>query len=78
MSKSVLNYLIVSLTFIFLLTGCRKEEFDKFYGRPENLGDPIYQQLQQKGNFTKFLDAIDKAGYKETLSTWFMDSICTY
>ncbi|TCC91758.1 hypothetical protein EZ428_08365 [Pedobacter frigiditerrae] len=68
MSKSVLNYLIVSLTFIFLLTGCRKEEFDKFYGRPENLGDPIYQQLQQKGNFTKFLDAVDKAGYKETLS----------
>jgi uncharacterized surface protein with fasciclin (FAS1) repeats len=69
MSKSVLNYLIVSLTFILLLIGCRKEEFDKFYGRPENLGDPIYQQLQQKGNFTKFLDAIDKAGYKETLST---------
>jgi uncharacterized surface protein with fasciclin (FAS1) repeats len=69
MSKSVLNYLIVSLTFIFLLTGCRKKEFDEFYGRPENLGDPIYQQLQQKGNFTKFLDAIDKAGYKETLST---------
>ncbi|WP_316783706.1 fasciclin domain-containing protein [Pedobacter frigiditerrae] len=68
MSKSVLNYLIVSLTFIFLLTGCRKKEFDEFYGRPENLGDPIYQQLQQKGNFTKFLDAIDKSGYKETLS----------
>lgn len=69
MSKRVLNFLIVSMTFIFLLTGCRKKEFDEFYGRPENLGDPIYQQLQQKGNFTKFLDCIDKAGYKETLST---------
>jgi len=68
MSKSVLNHVIVCLTFIFLLTGCRKKEFDEFYGRPENLGDPIYQQLQQKGNFTKFLDAVDKAGYKETLS----------
>ncbi|MBP8067806.1 MAG: fasciclin domain-containing protein [Pedobacter sp.] len=56
------------MTLIIFLTGCRKKEFDEFYGRPENLGDPIYQQLQQKGNFTKFLECIDKAGYKETLS----------
>ncbi|TKC10458.1 hypothetical protein FA048_09745 [Pedobacter polaris] len=68
MTKLVLNFITVCLTFIFLLTGCRKKEFDEFYGRPENLGDPIYQQLQQKGNFTKFLDCIDKSGYKETLS----------
>ncbi|RZL50988.1 MAG: hypothetical protein EOP00_01595 [Pedobacter sp.] len=68
MSKIVLNFLIVCLTFIFLLTGCRKKEFDEFYGRPETLADPIYQQLQERGNFTKFLDCIDKSGYKETLS----------
>ncbi len=68
MRKLVPNCLIILLTAIVLLTGCRKEEFDAFYGRPENLGDPIYQQLQQKGNFTRFLDAVDKAGYKETLS----------
>jgi uncharacterized surface protein with fasciclin (FAS1) repeats len=69
MSKLVLKSLIVFLTFIFFLSSCRKKEFDEFYGRPENLGDPIYQQLQQKGNFSKFLDCIDKSGYKETLST---------
>lgn len=68
MSKIVLNFLIVCLTFIFLLAGCRKKEFDEFYGRPETLADPIYQQLQQRGNFTKFLDCVDKSGYKETLS----------
>ena len=68
MSKHLLNSLIVISTIMILLTGCRKEEFDAFYGRPENLGDPIYQQLQAKGNFTRFLDCIDKSGYKETLS----------
>ncbi|TCD05631.1 hypothetical protein EZ449_16210 [Pedobacter frigidisoli] len=69
MSKILPKFLIVFLTVIFFLTSCRKKEFDEFYGRPENLGDPIYQQLQAKGNFTRFLDCIDKAGYKETLST---------
>jgi len=68
MIKLVPKPLIVLLTLIFLLTGCRKKEFDEFYGRPETLGDPIYQQLQQKGNFTKFLECVDKSGYKETLS----------
>lgn len=68
MSKILPRFLTVVLTFVVLLSSCRKEEFDKFYGRPENLGDPIYQQLQAKGNFTKFLDCVDKAGYKETLS----------
>lgn len=63
------RFLIVFLTVIFFLSSCRKKEFDQFYGRPENLGDPIYQQLQAKGNFSKFLDCVDKAGYKETLST---------
>jgi len=56
------------LTFVFFLSSCRKKEFDEFYGRPENLGEPIYQQLQAKGNFTQFISCIDKAGYKETLS----------
>ena len=69
MSKILPKFLIVILTFIFILSSCRKKEFDEFYGRPENLGDPIYQQLQAKGTFTKFLECIDKAGYKETLST---------
>ena len=69
MSKILPKFLIVILTFIVFLSSCRKKEFDEFYGRPENLGEPIYQQLQAKGTFVKFLECIDKAGYKETLST---------
>lgn len=69
MSKILPKFLIVILTVIVFLSSCRKKEFDEFYGRPENLGDPIYQQLQAKGNFSRFLECIDKASYKETLST---------
>jgi len=68
MTKIFIKSLIVVMTFIVVLSGCRKEAFDAFYNRPESLADPIYQQLQAKGNFTKFLNCIDKAGYKETLS----------
>jgi len=68
MSKILPRFLIFILTFVFFLNSCRKKEFDEFYGRPENLGEPIYQQLQAKGNFTQFISCIDKAGYKETLS----------
>lgn len=68
MSRIVPKLLIVSMTFIFVLSSCRKKEFDEFYGRPDNLAAPIYQQLHDKANFTKFLDCVDKSGYKETLS----------
>ncbi|SER60603.1 fasciclin domain-containing protein [Pedobacter rhizosphaerae] len=68
MSKNLPRILTVCLTIIVLLSSCRKKEFDEFYGRPETLADPIYQQLQVKGNFSKFLECVDKAGYKETLS----------
>ncbi len=67
MSKIVCKFLIVFLTVIVAATGCRKQEFDEFYGRPESLEDPIYQQLQAKGNFSSLLTCIDKAGYKDIL-----------
>lgn len=53
---------------IVCFTACRKKAFDEFYGRPESLPAPIYQQLQAKGNFTSLLACIDKAGYKDILS----------
>ena len=61
-------------TFVFLLcllivTGCTKKEFHDRYDRPANLAQPIYQQLQARGNFTNLLALIDKAGYKDILST---------
>src|SRR4029078_18143 len=54
-----------------VLFACKKK-FDDYYARPANLEPPIYQQLQTKGNFTIFLSLIDKAGYKQTLSSaWY-------
>jgi uncharacterized surface protein with fasciclin (FAS1) repeats len=60
------------LAFIFsavvLLFACKKKTYDDYYARPANLEPPIYQQLQSKGNFTKFVSLIDRSGYKQTLS----------
>lgn len=67
MNKILKNRLIVFLTVIVALPCCRKAEFDAYYGRPETLADPIYQQLQAKGGFTSLLACIDKAGYKDIL-----------
>ncbi len=53
------------LMLIALFTNCRKKAFDEYYGRPENLESPIYQQLEARGNFKSLLAAIDKAGYKK-------------
>jgi len=67
MDKIFKKRLIVILTLLVAFASCRKKEFDAYYGRPETLADPIYQQLQAKGNFTKLLACIDKAGYKDIL-----------
>lgn len=53
---------------LFAFSACKKE-YNTFYSRPDNLAKPIYQQLQERGNFTQLLALIDKAGYKETLSS---------
>ncbi|MFC5283099.1 fasciclin domain-containing protein [Pedobacter alpinus] len=61
------SFLLVVVTSIALV-GCRKEKFDEYYGRPDDLAPPIYQQLEARGNFTIFLKLIDKASYKDILS----------
>lgn len=58
--------LLVALATV--LFSCNKK-FDQYYARPDSLEQPIYQQLQAKGNFVQLLKIIDKAGYKETLSS---------
>jgi len=62
-----------SLFCLFLIVlvfgGCRKAALDAFYGRPATLAPPIYQTLQNAGNFTNMLTCIDKAGYTSILST---------
>lgn len=56
------------LLLIGMLSGCKKKDFDTFYERPQGLGDPIYQQLQSRGNFKHLTAVIDKAGYKDILA----------
>lgn len=56
------------LLLLLFLTGCVKKEFEEYYARPDNLAQPIYQQLEVRENFTSLLACIDKAKYKETLS----------
>jgi uncharacterized surface protein with fasciclin (FAS1) repeats len=52
---------------MLLITSCQKK-FGEFYERPEGLGAPIYQQLEEKGDFKELTAVIDKAGYKKILS----------
>jgi len=59
----------VVLLMMVLSFGCKKKEWDAFYGRPDDLAPPIYQVLEQRGNFTTLLQLIDKSGYKQTLNT---------
>ena len=63
------RYSFVLLAFVLaFLGGCAKEELD-IYKRPANLEPPIYQTLQNKGNFKTLLGVIDKSGYQHTLSS---------
>lgn len=67
MLKSKRSFLL--LVFVSsLLVQCRKKALDEYYDRPTNLDPPIYQTLETKGKFKTLLAAIDKAGYKHTLS----------
>ncbi|HEX7846216.1 MAG TPA: fasciclin domain-containing protein [Chitinophagaceae bacterium] len=62
MKRLVLLFIAASMLF-----GCKKK-YDEYYDRPDDLEPPIYQVLSAKGNFKHFLAAVDKAGYKNTLS----------
>ncbi|QDH78958.1 fasciclin [Echinicola soli] len=59
------------LSGVFLF-GC-KEEFDDYYARPEGLEGPVYQMLSDsvrfRGDFDHYLALVDRAGYKQTLSS---------
>lgn len=60
--------LLCYLSLLALITSCRDKAIEEYYARPETLEDPIYQQLESKGNFKSYLSLVDKAGYKQTLS----------
>ncbi|MEL0456501.1 fasciclin domain-containing protein [Flavobacteriaceae bacterium SZ-1-7] len=68
MNKKILCYLFFLPVVIFLTNCSSKEEFDNYYARPDDLEDPIFQQLEAHGNFTNLTALIEKAGYKDILS----------
>jgi Fasciclin domain len=68
MFTSIKRVILLVLVGSFILSGCQKDKFDEYYGRPDSLADPIYQQLVAKGNFTTLLKLIDKAAYTDILS----------
>lgn len=66
------NYTLKVLTSLLLVAvlnvGCNdiKEEY---YARPAWLEPSIYQQLEERGNFTDYLYLVDQANYTSTLSS---------
>lgn len=66
MRKSL--YIFLGILLSLSLDSCQKKEFDEFYGRPDWLAEPIYQQLQERKNFNHFLALADKAGYRDVLN----------
>ncbi|MFT4061239.1 MAG: fasciclin domain-containing protein [Edaphocola sp.] len=61
-----LSFFLVGL--LICAVGCRKKSWDNFYGVPDDLAEPIYTVLKEKGNFTHLLAAMEKAGYDSTLN----------
>ena len=66
MNRPLLSYLSYLFCAI-VIAGCSSKEFDEYYARPDDLEDPIYQQLEAQGNFTNLTRLIEKANYKDIL-----------
>lgn len=65
MRKMFTKVLIAFLSFL-LFTGCR-DEVKEYYERPDYLRGNAYEFLQERGNFTYFLSALEMTGYKDAL-----------
>jgi uncharacterized surface protein with fasciclin (FAS1) repeats len=65
--KKRLHYYLLVIPLLALLFSCSSDVYDEYYARPEGLEDPIFQQLEAKGNFKNLTALIEKAGYKDIL-----------
>ncbi|MFL9831246.1 fasciclin domain-containing protein [Flavobacterium sp. ST-87] len=66
--KRKFNYYLLILPLLALFSSCSRDVFDEYYARPDYLENPIYQRLDELGNFKNFRTLIEKAGYKDILS----------
>ena len=64
MNKTSTMYLLVLV--VMLLGGCRGD-IDKHYERPNYLLGTTYEFLEKRGDFTLFLEAVDRTGFKPGL-----------
>lgn len=62
-----LHFVLLIASAIFLFSSCKKKEWNDYYGRPDDLAPPIYQQLTEMGRFNHLIALIDKSGYKQTM-----------
>jgi uncharacterized surface protein with fasciclin (FAS1) repeats len=65
----ILRLSVLPVLLILTIVSCQKKAFDEYYAPPAGMGDPIFQQLEQRGNFKHLTTIITKAGYKDILST---------
>lgn len=65
--KKKIHYYLFVLPLLALFASC-SQELDPYYERPAGLEDPIFQQLEARGNFKSLTALIQKAGYKDILS----------
>lgn len=60
--------LLLCMGLLLVISSCRKQAFDDYYGRPDWLESAIYSRLEEEGRFSLILKLIDKSGYANTLN----------
>ncbi|WP_430933870.1 fasciclin domain-containing protein [Saccharicrinis sp. 156] len=60
-------FLICMLGLLVSFGGCRPDEEE--FARPDTLAGPVYQQLESMGNFSHYLQCLDRTEYAEPLKT---------
>lgn len=60
----MIKRIIYFLSACFLLFGCREVGWEEHYESPEWLKGNAWELLESRGNFTIFLEAVEKAGFK--------------
>ena len=61
-----INHLWLLIVSIFMLGGCQSA-LDEYYDQPSGVGKSILEGLEEDGNFTMFLDAINRLDAQKSL-----------
>jgi uncharacterized surface protein with fasciclin (FAS1) repeats len=51
------------LSLLLILTNCRKDKWEEYYGRPDDLAKSMYYVLQDKDSFSMFLKCVDSSDF---------------